>query len=114
MNRARMEVERSAGPDHLHPQHRVPGRAELELGAARLDEPRLVLHAMELQAEGLAGLHNKHLADVMLGLRPDELVAPGLLHLARLEGPRVEPPDVRRVHAHRATLCRPDLSGAWH
>ena len=36
--------------------------AELELRAARVDEPRLVLLAVELERQRLAGLHEEHLA----------------------------------------------------
>src|SRR6476661_3631601 len=50
VNRARVEVERGTGPDHLLVEHRVPGRPKVELRAPRVDEPRLVLHPVELQA----------------------------------------------------------------
>src|SRR5438132_12449690 len=43
MDRARPEAERRTRCDHLLLQRLLARRAELELGAPRLDEPRLVL-----------------------------------------------------------------------
>jgi hypothetical protein len=47
---------------------RSPGRAELELGAAREHVPGLVLDVVELQAERLPGLDEEDLARVAVGL----------------------------------------------
>src|SRR5262249_56466549 len=89
MHRPRPETERRARPDHLLLEHRVAGGAELQLRPSLLNEPRLVLDVVELQAERLACLHEQQLADVLVGLRPDQLVAPRLLHLAPLARPRL-------------------------
>src|SRR5581483_9422567 len=75
--------------------------AELELGPARLDVPALVLLPVELETEGLARADEEHLADVAVGMCPDELVAPRLLDAPRLERPAVEALEVRRVDGHR-------------
>jgi hypothetical protein len=104
MDRARLEAEARPRGDHLLVQKRVAGRAELELRAAALDEPRLVLHPMELEAQRLARLDEEHFPDVFVGLGPDELVAPRLLDLARLERPGVEALEIGRVDAHPPTL----------
>src|SRR5262249_55137110 len=97
VDRPRTESERRAWADDLVLEDGVAGGAELELGPALLNEPRLVLDVVELQAERLAGLHEQQLADVVVGLGPDQLVTPGLLDLARIERPVVETLDVRRV-----------------
>src|SRR6266571_4818519 len=53
----------------LDPQH--------DLALQHVD--RLVLLVVVLQTQDVAGLDVEDLADVAVGLRPDELVAPGLL-----------------------------------
>src|SRR6185437_3660441 len=83
----------------------------LELRAARLHEPRLVLLAMELERERVAGADEQHLAAVDVRQRPDELVAPGLLDLPHLDRPRVERGDVRRVDAHVGRSSHASHSG---
>ena len=65
-----------------------PSAPELDLRAARLDEPRLVLLAVELERERVARLHEQQLPAVDVGQRPDQLVAPRLLDAPRLERPR--------------------------
>ena len=62
--------------------------AELDLRAARLDEPRLVLLAVQLQRQRVARLHEQQLPAVDVGQRPDQLVAPRLVDAPRLERPR--------------------------
>src|SRR5439155_22543232 len=47
---------------------------------AREDVDRLILLIVVRQREHVAGLDMQDLADVAIGLRPDELVAPGLVH----------------------------------
>ena len=95
MDGARTEVERRTGPDDLLLEHGLPRRAELELGPPSLDEPRFVLHAVELEAQGLTRLDEQDLADVLPGLGPDQLVAPRLVDPPRLDGPGVETLQVR-------------------
>src|SRR5439155_9047232 len=98
-----LEAEERGRGDYLFLQRRLAGIAELELGAAGLHVPGLVLDAMELQAERLARLDEDHLADVVLGLGPDELPAPRLLDAPRLDPPATDVRIVRRVHAHAGT-----------
>jgi hypothetical protein len=83
-------VERVARADHLLVQHRLPHLAQLELRPAGLHEPRLLLLAVELQAERSAGLHEEDFAAIALRERPDQLVPPRLLDLPDLEGPAIE------------------------
>src|SRR5262249_35655463 len=90
--------------DDLLPEHRVAGRAKLELRAAGLNQPGLVLLPVELERERLARLHEQHLADVSVRLGEDKLVAPGLVHAPRLGGPGVEAPEVRGVNGHTRRL----------
>src|SRR5262249_7732058 len=52
---------------------------EHESHLAVRDEDRFLLHAMVLEREPVARLDVQYLADVVGGLRPDELVAPGFL-----------------------------------
>src|SRR5205814_962659 len=47
---------------------------------AREDVDRLILLIVILQREHVARLDMQDLADVAIGLRPDELVSPGLVH----------------------------------
>ena len=47
------------------------------------DMHRLVLHVMVLAREDVPRLHVQHLADVAIGVGPDELVPPGLLDAPR-------------------------------
>src|SRR6266496_605683 len=86
--------------DHLSAQDRLPRFAELELRAAALDIPALVLLVVELEAQRLAGPDEEDLPDVEVGVRPDQLPAPRLVDAARLEGPAVEATKVRRVDTH--------------
>ena len=65
--------------------------AELERRAALLHEPRLVLHLVVLEAERLAGADEEQLADVGVGLGPDELVAPRLLDAPRRDRVAADP-----------------------
>src|SRR4051812_43701317 len=58
-------------------------------------EPRLVLLAVELQRQRLAGADEEDLAAVGVREGPDELPAPRLLDAARVDRPRVEGVDVR-------------------
>src|SRR5829696_5557235 len=66
---------------------------------------------MELKTQRLARLDEEELADVPVGLRPDQLVAPRLVDPPRLDRPRVEPFDVRRVKTHTAAPARGASSG---
>src|SRR5436305_529861 len=84
----------------------IAERAQLELGPALLDKPGLVLLAVELQADRLARLDEEHLADVLVGLSPDQLRAPGLLDLARFELPAASPSRFGESTLTRATLRR--------
>ncbi len=56
----------------------APLAADLERDRAAEDAHRLLLLAVVLEAQGLAGAHVEDLADVALGARPDDLVPPGL------------------------------------
>src|SRR5581483_371545 len=111
VNGAGDEVEGGTRADHLLVQGPLPRLAQLELGAPRLDVPALVLLLVELEAEGVAGADEEHLADVGVRVRPDQLVAPGLLDAARLERPPIEAFEVRAVDRHQATTLRGRHSG---
>src|SRR5262245_52847362 len=102
VDRARLDPERRARADHLRVRRLVARRAHLDLRAARLHEPRLVLLAVELEAQRLAGLHEEQLAAVVVGERPDQFVAPGLLDLRRLDCELLQPTEIGRgqVLAH--------------
>src|SRR5436305_1986746 len=63
---------------------------DLEQQLPRVQVDRLVLEVVILQAERVAGVHVNQLADVAIGLRPVELVAPRLF-------------DARDVTAHEVT-----------
>src|SRR5829696_4883727 len=99
-------VEGGAGADDLLLQHRIADLAQLDPRAAALDEPRLVFLAVELQRQRVAGAHEQNLAAVRVGDRPDQLVAPRLLHAPRLEGPPLERVEVRRLHLGRSSHGR--------
>src|SRR3954465_2096844 len=90
------EVESGAGRDDLVVQQPLTRRAELELRAPFEHVPRLVLLLVELEAERLPGPDEQDLAGEGVGLRPDQLMAPRLLHLLRLEGELFEPTEVGR------------------
>src|SRR3954451_1012720 len=102
---AGLEAEVRRRRDDLLAQHGLPHLSELDLRAPRLDVPRLVLHAVELQAEGLARTDEQHLADEAVGLGPDQLPAPRLVDPARVDRPRVEAEQVRRLRAHAGTAA---------
>src|SRR5712692_1276981 len=97
MHAAGGDVEGGARADDLRLAHCVAGGADRELEAAALDVDHLVLAAVELQRERLALLDEELLAHVLVGVGPDQLVAPGLVDLARLERPGVEAFEVGRV-----------------
>ena len=82
MDSARAVPEGVAGRD-LDGLELAADLAELERGPALLDEPCLVLHFVVLEAQRLAGPDEEQLADVVVGLGPDELPAPGLLDSPR-------------------------------
>src|ERR1700694_5498533 len=63
----------------------LAGRGDVQPSSTGLDVPRLVLLAVELEAQRFARLHEKELAAVVVCERPDELVAPGLVDLRRLD-----------------------------
>jgi hypothetical protein len=81
-----------------------------EVEAPREDPNPLVLHVVELERQAPPGLDDEDLPDVAVGLRPDQLVAPGLVHaprecvLVRLPGAPVPGPPGR--HPPRAS-CSP-------
>jgi hypothetical protein len=87
---ARLEVERRAGADDLGVRDRIARRAHLQLHPPCLDVPRLVLLPVELEAERVACANEQDLADVVVRVGPDQLVAPGLLDTFRLDRPGVE------------------------
>ena len=71
----------------------------------------LVLLLVVLEGEALAGLDDEDLPDVAVGVGPDELVAPGLVHPAReLVGRRRRDGSAtRETPAHPPlTSCSPD------
>ena len=93
-------VEAVPGPDHPGVEGTLSGGAELELRAATLDVPALLLLAVELEAQRVAGADEEGLAEIRIRVGPDQLLPPGLLDLARLDHPGVEASEVRRVDAH--------------
>ncbi len=97
------EPERAPGPDHLDVRG-ATGLAYLELDATRVHVDRLVLAAMELEAQLLAGAHEEELAQVPVAGGVDELVAPRLLDALDGHGEAVEVEEVRREVAHRAVI----------
>ena len=79
-------------PDlHLALDQRV-AFADLEQQPPRPEEDRFVLLVVILKAEGVAGVDVNQLADVPIGLRPVQLVAPRLLHSSSLHPPHITPP----------------------
>src|SRR3954451_19783182 len=90
------KAERRARTDDFRHQDGLPGFTELELRLALEHEPALVLLAMELEAERLAGANEEQLAGVVLGFGPDQLVAPGLLDLVGLEREPIQALEIRR------------------
>src|SRR5688500_13371639 len=107
VHRAGPIPERRTRPDHLLVQDGVSDGAELELRPAGLDQPRLVLLAVDLEAEGAPGLDEQHLPAVVVRLRPDQLVAPRLLDLAHVEAPALERVDVGRVEVGHENCSAP-------
>src|SRR2546425_170979 len=73
----RLDVERLALAHRPLDQRVALLDAQQDLALQHVD--RLVLLVVVLQAEHVAGLDVEDLADVAVGLRPDELVAPGLV-----------------------------------
>ena len=73
-----------------------PAAANSELGPPLEHVPRLVLLTVELERERVARVDRQELARVVLGPRPDELVAPGLLDPLRLERELIDALQVRR------------------
>src|SRR6478735_7217361 len=84
MHCPRPVAERVAGLD-LDRLELAADLAQLERCTSLADEPRLVLHLVVLEAQRLARPDEQQLADVVVGLRPDELPAPGLLDVPRLD-----------------------------
>src|SRR5262249_17774503 len=68
---------------HLAPAQ-LSIHVRLEENSSRVQEDRLVLLVVVLQAQGVALVHVNELADVPVGLRPVELVAPRLLDARNL------------------------------
>ena len=102
------EPEGGARPDDLRRQHRLAGFAELKLCAALEHVPALVLLTMELKTERLAGADEQQLAGVLLGFRPDQLVAPRFLDPVGLKRETIEPLEIRRGQRpfHRGAILR--------
>src|SRR6266516_3962697 len=99
-------VEAVPGPDQPGVEGTLSRGAELELRPAALDVPALLLLAVELEAERVAGADEEGLAEIRIRVGPDQLPPPGLLDLARLDRPGVEAPEVRRVDAHARSRRR--------
>ena len=91
-------VIRNAAPgvDHLSRRRLLPRSRHLDLCSPLEHVPRLVLLPVELHRESLAGVDDEQLAAVVIGERPDQLVAPRLVDAPGLEGPAVEQRQVRR------------------
>src|SRR5262245_3427855 len=77
MDLFRWNVERFAFPNALLDQRLALLDAQDNFARQHVD--RLVLLVVILQRQHLAGLDVQDLADVLVGLRPDDLVAPGLV-----------------------------------
>jgi len=60
------------------------------------DPTAMLKHDLELERQAMAGLDDQDLADVPVGVRPDELVAPGLVDPRR---PLAHEPRTRRSPA---------------
>ena len=89
------------GRDDLRVRHLSPGVPISSCARPEWIEPGLVLLPVELEAERLAGLDEQNLSAVVVGQRPDQLVAPGLLDLRRLDRELRELAEVRRVAGDR-------------
>src|SRR4051812_10529523 len=89
------EAEGAPRADDLRLEHRLPGLAQFELGLALEDVPAFVFLAMELEAQRLARANAEELPGIFVRLRPDQLVAPWLLHLVRLKGEAIQALEVR-------------------
>jgi 23S rRNA pseudouridine2605 synthase len=59
--------------------------ADFQIHLSRLDQKRLVFLPVILTGELVAGVNVKNLSDVPVGLRPNDLVAPGLVHASHPE-----------------------------
>ena len=79
---------------------------EVQAQPAALHQDRLVLDDVTLERELLAGLDDEDLADVLVGERPDELVAPGLPD----DAPGVA---IRRGHAARTSFSPASTIASW-
>ena len=102
------------GPTTSLVEHGLPHRADLDLRAARLEVPGLVLHAVELERQRLAGANEQHLAGVVVGARPEQLVPPRLVEALRLERERRQAVQVGRdAVARHPTSLSPCMAGAW-
>src|SRR5262249_61607603 len=103
VDRAGTHPEGGSRGDDLRVRRLVAGMSHLDLRAPRLDQPGLVLLAVKLEAERLAGLDEEDLPAVVVGDRPDQLVAPRLLDLHRLDSELGKLPAIWGVQvvAHR-------------
>src|SRR5207247_6714310 len=111
MDGSRRKAERRPGSDDLAREDALAGAAELELDPALEDIPRLVLDLVELEAERLACLHDEQLSGVVVCERPDELVAPRLLHLALLG---CEPVDSAEIWGAQVVMTRHGVANLTH
>src|SRR5262245_770659 len=81
MTRAGRQVPALAGAEtHGLPRRRIV-TTDLQADRAGQDAERLLLHAMVLGAQRLAGANVQDLPDVAVGARPDDLVSPRLRHV---------------------------------
>src|SRR5262245_35221589 len=96
VNGAGPEAEARPGGDDLLVERLLAHLAELDPRAAALEVPALVLLPVELERERLARPHEEDLSNVRVGMRPDQLPAPGLLDPPAFEGEAVEGAVVRR------------------
>src|SRR5581483_74728 len=85
----RRDVHALAGAHLAFDELTVLLNLEQQLAGVQVD--RLVLQVVVLQAERVPFVHVNQLADVALGLRPVELVAPGLLDARYLQAHDVTP-----------------------
>src|SRR5215831_20418659 len=89
MHRLRADVHRFTG-QHL-PLRKLPVDLDLEEQPAGLQEDRLVLQIVILEAERVAGLHVDQFADVSVRFGPVKLVSPGFVHTRNLTGHNITP-----------------------